>query len=253
MKSSSAGLPAGCRAGLLARTLYRRLAASLNVKHRLAIMETAIALLLIVCATFSFAQNSPPPSAQELAAQVDRHYDQLHTLKAGFREDYAGLGMTRAEGGTLFLQKPGRMLWQYTTPRGKIFLLDGKYAWLYAQGDAQVQRMPAKDLNDLRSPLRFLLGHTQLQKELTGLKLIAASNGLYTLSGLPKGQENRVTRLSLTVTAAGAITAIEVVEADGATTRFTFSNEQPNAAIPPTLFQFTPPPGVPVVDAMPPV
>ena len=207
----------------------------------------------VSCAPPSFGQSSPTPSAQELAARVDRHYDQLHSLKAGFREDYAGLGMTRTETGTLFLRKPGRMLWQYSAPAGKIFLLDGKYAWLYTQGDAQVQRIPAKEMDDLRSPLRFLLGHTQLAKELGGLKLVAASNGQYTLTGLPKGQESRVTRLSLTVTAAGAITAIEVVEVDGANTRFTFTGELPDAPIPAETFHFTPPPGVPVVDAMPPV
>ena len=106
------------------------------------------------------------PSAHELAQRVDRHYDQLQSLKAGFSESYAGLGMTKTESGTLLLRKPGRMMWQYSSPPGKIFLLDGKYAWFYTQGDAQVQRIPAKELDDLRSPLRFLLGHTQLEKEI---------------------------------------------------------------------------------------
>jgi outer membrane lipoprotein carrier protein len=204
-------------------------------------------------ALLGFGQEPAQVTAHELATRVDRHYDQLHSLKAGFREDYAGLGMTRTESGTLFLRKPGRMLWRYSTPAGKIFLLDGKYAWLYTKGDAQIQRIPSKELDDLRSPLRFLLGRTQLEKELTGLKLEGASNGLYTLSGLPKGQENHVTRLELTVTAAGAISALEVQEVDGATTRFTFTGEQPDAAIPAETFHFTPPAGVPVVDTMPPV
>jgi outer membrane lipoprotein carrier protein len=207
----------------------------------------------IPAAALVFAQTPPAPSAQELAARVDRHYDQLHSLTAGFRQEYAGLGMTRAESGTLYLRKPERMLWQYSAPAGKIFLLDGKYAWLYTQGDAQVQRIPVKDLDDLRSPLQFLLGRTKLEKELSGLKLAGGANGLYTLSGAPKGQENRVARLSLTVTAAGAIVAIEVVEVDGASTRFTFTGEQPDAQIPDATFHFTAPPGVPVVDAMPPV
>jgi outer membrane lipoprotein carrier protein len=220
-------------------------------------LAIACAVLALGCggapALLAFGQGPAQITALELAARVDRHYDQLHSLKAGFREDYAGLGMTRAETGTLFLRKPGQMLWQYTTPAGKIFLLDGKFAWLYAKGDAQVQRVPARELDDLRSPLRFLLGHTQLAKELTGLKLDGVSNGRYTLSGLPKDQENRVTRLSLTVTAAGTITALEFVEVDGATTRFTFTGEQPEAPIPAETFHFAPPAGVPVVDAMPPV
>jgi len=212
-----------------------------------------VSAVLGASALLALGQEPALLTAHELAARVDHHYDQLHSLKAGFREDYAGLGMTRTETGTLFLRKPGRMLWQYSTPAGKIFLLDGRYAWLYARGDAQVQRLPSKELDDLRSPLRFLLGHTQLEKELTGLKLESAGNGHYTLSGLPRGQDNRVTRLALTVTAAGAISAIEIVEVDGATTRFAFTDEQPDATIPADIFRFTPPAGVPVVDAMPPV
>jgi outer membrane lipoprotein carrier protein len=188
-----------------------------------------------------------------LAQRVDRHYDQLHSLKAGFTENYAGLGMQRTESGTLLLEKPGRMKWEYSSPPGKIFLLDGKYAWFYTKGDAQVQRIQAKELDDLRSPLRFLLGHTNLAKEVSNLTVAAAPNGEFLLTGQPRGQEKRVTRLTLTVTSAGAITAIEIEEADGALTRFTFTGEQPDATISPQVFQFTPPPGVPVVNAMPPV
>lgn len=228
--------------------------------RRIGPLRAAGARRVVLCAglslgVFAAARSSAQsaPSALELAARIDRHYDQLHSLKAGFREDYAGLGMTRTETGTLLLRKPGRMLWRYTAPAGKIFLLDGRFAWLYSRGDAQVQRIPAKEIDDLRSPLRFLLGHTQIEKELTGLKLAAAANGQYTLSGLPRGRQNRVKSLSLTVTAAGEIAAIEIVETDGATTRFSFTNQQPDAPIAPATFRFAPPPGVPVVDAMPPV
>ncbi len=227
---------------------------SLRTLSRCAGLSLLAGALLSTCL---FAQERSPsaqtPSAHDLAQRVDRHYDQLHSLKAGFTENYAGLGMQRTESGTLLLVKPGRMKWQYSSPPGKIFLLDGKYAWFYTKGDAQVQRIPAKELDDLRSPLRFLLGHTNLEKEIANLTVAAAPDGVFLLSGQPRGQEKRVARLTLTVTAAGAITAIEIEEADGALTRFTFTGEQPDAAIPPQVFQFTPPPGVPVVDAMPPV
>jgi outer membrane lipoprotein carrier protein len=204
------------------------------------------------------AQQTPPaapgtakassPGVHDLAHRIDQRYNKLHSLKAGFTESYAGLGVHRSESGTLLLLKPGRMRWDYTSPPGKLFLLDGKFAWFYSQGDAQVQRIPEKQLDDLRSPLRFLLGHTELEKELTGITLTAASNGQFTLTGQPKGQEKRIPRLALTVTPAGAITGIEIEEIDGAITRFTFSDEVPDAAIPPGAFHFNPLPGVPVID-----
>jgi outer membrane lipoprotein carrier protein len=199
------------------------------------------------------AQDSAKDSAKEMAARVDRHYNQLHSLKAGFTESYQGMGVKRTESGTMLLLKPGRMKWDYTSPQGKIFLLDGKFAWFYTRGDRQVQRIPAKELDDLRSPLRFLLGHTELEKEMNNLTVAAAPNGGFTLTGQPKGQEKRVTRVSLTVNAEANIDAIEIEEPDGALTRFTFTGEQPNVAIPEDTFHFTPPPGVPVVNALPPV
>jgi outer membrane lipoprotein carrier protein len=197
--------------------------------------------------------NSSSPDVHELAHRVDQHYNKLHSLKAGFTESYAGLGVHRSERGTLLLLKPGRMRWDYTSPPGKLFVLDGKYAWFYSQGDAQVQRIPEKQLDDLRSPLRFLLGHTELEKELTHIALTTAPDGQFTLTGQPKGQEKRIPRLALTVTPIGAITGIEIEEIDGAITRFTFSGQVPNAAIPPGAFRFTPPAGVPVIDTPPPV
>lgn len=208
---------------------------------------------LLAAALFPAVLCAQATNVHDVAKRVDQHYNQLRSLRASFTETYQGLGMNRTESGTLLLLKPGRMRWDYSSPAGKLFLLDGKYAWSYTRGDAQVQRIPAKKLDDLRSPLRFLLGHTQLEKELSGLALKSAANGAFTLTGKIKGQENRIARLSLTVTATGTITGIEIEEADGALTRFHFSGEEPNAPLSDSLFRFTPPKGVPVVDALPPV
>ena len=210
--------------------------------------------LLLAAALFSAGLNAQQRSltAHDLASRVDRHYNQLRSLKAGFSETYQGMGIKRTESGALLLLKPGRMKWDYASPAGKLFLLDGKYAWFYTRGDPQVQRIPAKELDDLRSPLRFLLGHTEIEKEMTSLTLASAPNGCFTLTGQPKDQEKRIARFALTVTADGAIAAIEIEETDGALTRFTFTGEQPNAAVPADAFHFTPPPGVPVVNALPP-
>ncbi len=199
-----------------------------------------------------FAQ-APAPSAKQLAARVDRHYNRLHTLQTAFTETYQGMGMERTDSGTLLLEKPGRMKWEYDSPPGKVFLLDGKYAWFYTPGDPQVQRMAAKDLDDLRSPLRYLLGHTELEKEFANLTMTPASDGRFTLAGQPKDAQDRIAHVALTVTAEGVITGIAIEDTGGALTRFTFTREQPNVPMPPGTFHFTPPPGVPVVKGLPPV
>lgn len=208
-------------------------------------------LLLAAALLSSSLSRAQAPSLHDLAQRVDKRYNQLRSLKANFSETYAGMGRKRTESGVVMLAKPGRMRWDYSAPAGKTFVLDGKYAWFYTRGAAQAQRIPAKQLDDLRSPLRFLLGHTQIEKEMTNLSM-AAVGGHYTLAGQIKGDQ-RMKRVTLTVTAEGSILALDAEENDGSTTHIGLSSEQPNVALPESTFHFTPPAGVPVVDALPPV
>jgi outer membrane lipoprotein carrier protein len=196
-----------------------------------------------------------PLVAQEndaLVRKVDDHYNHLGSLRAHYTESYAGMGMVRSEEGTLLLKKPGRMRWSYAAPVGKVFVLDGKFAWFYTPGDAQATRVPAKQLDDLRSPLRFLLGHTQLKKELDDLTVVADGSG-FRISGVPKGMAQRVKLLSLWVTAGGAIERMKLEEVDGAVTEFAFSGMQENVPVRDADFAFVPPDGVSVVEGLPPI
>lgn len=196
------------------------------------------------------------PQAVEMAKKVDAHYNHLHTLEARYTERYRGMGMDRTETGTLLLRKPGMMRWSYDDPAGKVFLLDGKNAVSYTPGDSQADRVPAKKLNDLESPLRFLLGHADLNRELQGLTLTEVMLGSkvgYTLSGAPKGLEARVRQIGVTVDAQGIIHELRIEETDGAVTDFTFTDMHENVPAPLSDFTFTPPPGVSVVDGGAPI
>lgn len=192
-------------------------------------------------------------SVHTLAGRIDHHYNSLRSLKVDFTQTYEGMGMNRRESGTLLLKRPGRMRWTYSNPAGKLFILDGRNAYFYSPGDTTAQRVPAKDLNDLRSPLRLLLGHTKLEKEMNHLTASPNADGTWTLTGIPRGLEKRVSSFSLTANAEGVIQSMQIDETDGVRNTFTFSNQQPNAPASNSDFVFTPPAGVTIVDGMPPV
>jgi outer membrane lipoprotein carrier protein len=165
----------------------------------------AIPALILLLSSVLPAQTG----VHSLAARVDRRYDHMHTLQARFTETYTGAGMSRTESGTLLLKKPGRMRWDYGQPRPKLFLSDGQTAWFYVPGERQARRTPVKQLDDLRSPLRYLLGKTKLEKELDGLSLAPdqppVSAGDIVLRGIPKGMRDRVEQTLLEVTPDGLI------------------------------------------------
>ena len=213
------------------------------------------AVLVLAGVISASAQAAPSHRADAETAilhKVDDHYNHLASLRARYVERYTGMGMSRSESGTLLLKKPGRMAWHYDTPAGKVFVFDGKFAWFYTPGDPQAQKIPAKQLDDLRTPLRFLLGHTKLEKELDGI-IVAPVGEQIRITGVPRGMGSRVKQLTLTVTGTGAITAMQLEEVDGAKTEFSFTAIEENVPVRESDFTFVPPSGVTIVSASQPI
>jgi outer membrane lipoprotein carrier protein len=200
----------------------------------------------------AIASANPAPDVHAIAQAVDERYNHLHTLQAEFTEVYRGAGMERTESGTLWLKKPGKMRWEYRSPRDKLFLSDGKDAWFYVPGERQVRRTAVKKLDDLRSPLAFLLGKTKLEKELQGLSVAPdvapLATGNVVLRGVPKSLADRVSQVLLEVTPEHWIGRIIIEEVDGSVTEYRFTNQREDVAIPDQKFQFMVPDGVEVID-----
>ena len=187
-----------------------------------------------------------------VAAAIDTHYNHLHSLQAEFVETYRGSGMERTESGTLSLKKPGKMRWEYRSPRAKLFVSDGKDAWFYVPDDRQARKTSAKKLEDIRSPLAFLLGKTKLEKELQGLSLASDKEPLHpgniVLRGVPRGLSDRISEILVEVTPEHQIARIVIQEADGASTDYRFGEMKEDAPMKDAEFQFKVPAGTETVE-----
>lgn len=208
-------------------------------------------LSAVVLASVSAVQVFAQTDVHAIADKVDQRYNHMQTLEAQFAETYSGAGMTRTESGTLTLKKPGRMRWDYEQPRPKMFLTDGTTAWFYVPGEKQVRRAPVKQLDDLRSPLRYMLGKTKLEKEFVGLSIASGQKPLYdgdiVLQGIPKSLADRVANTLVEVSPDGLILRIVIDQMDGSLTEFRFLQQRENVQVPDQRFHFVPPPGVEVV------
>ena len=207
----------------------------------------AISLVLVTTATV-FGQND----VHKIADRLDQHYNHIETLQVSFSETYRGAGVNRNEAGTLLLKKPGKMRWDYRQPRPKLFLSDGKTAWFYVPGEQQVRKASVKTLDDFRSPLRYLLGKTKLEREFDGLSLApdvkTLEAGNVVLRGVPKSMADRVNQVLLEITPDSRLRRIVIEEGDGSTTEFQFTDEKTNSSLMDAQFRFTPPPGVETIE-----
>lgn len=210
-------------------------------------------VLLSTCLTAALVATARPAvEVKPLAAAVDEHYNHLHSLQAEFTEIYRGSGIERTESGILWLKKPGKMCWEYRSPREKLFVSDGKAAWFYVPGDQQARKMDARKLDDVRSPLAFLLGKTKLEKELQALSLAPDISPLdpknVVLRGVPRALADRVSEILLEIAPDKHIVRIVINEVDGSETEYRFTDQREEIAISDSRFQFRPPAGTETID-----
>jgi outer membrane lipoprotein carrier protein len=207
---------------------------------------------MIVCCA-GVGMSAAESDVHSIAAAVDDHYNHLRSLQAEFTEIYRGNGVERTESGTLWLKKARKMRWEYRSPREKLFLTDGQDAWFYVPGEQQARREPFRKLEDLRSPLGFLLGKTKLEKELQGLSLAPdtapITSGDVVLRGVPEGMEDQVSQVLLEIQPDHQIARIVLEGADGSVTEYRFSQQKENIVVSDERFRFSPPPGVETVES----
>ena len=215
-------------------------------------LSTGFLLLLLLYGP-SLRAQSHPADARQVAAAIDARYNGMKSLRAEFTEIYSGGGIRRSESGTLWIKKPGKMRWDYSSPQKKTFVTDGATAWFYVPGERQARRTPLKKLDDLRSPLRYLLGRTKLDKELRGLSLAPDVSpekpGDVVLRGIPVGMEDRISQVLLESDGQGFLRRIVMEELDGSRTEFRLEDQQENIAISGAQFSFQPPLGVEVLQS----
>ena len=207
-----------------------------------------------------FAVITFPAHAEDihrLARAVDDHYNHLRSLQSDFTEIYRGDGPERVESGTLWLKKPRKMRWEYRSPSEKLFVSDGQAVWFYLPAERQLRKTALRKLDDVRSPLAFLLGKTKLENELRGLSKVVDQSplgaGNTLLRGVPQGivpqaMAGQVSEVQLEITPSDQIVRIVLMEQDGATTEFRFAGWKENLELSDSRFQFAPPPGVETVE-----
>jgi outer membrane lipoprotein carrier protein len=183
-----------------------------------------------------------------LLGKVESRYNQAKTLEVLFIESYTPLGKApRTESGKLMLRKPGRMRWDYTQPKGKLFVSDGKNLWLYTPVDNRAEKMKLQESEDMRAPLAFLLGKLNFEKEFRNLQA-RAEGGATRIAAEPKTDNLPYSAVEFVVTPDFRIREVKVTGFDQSVLGFAFDQEKMDPPLDSNLFQFKPPIGAKVVE-----
>jgi outer membrane lipoprotein carrier protein len=229
--------------------------------------------VLLLCGPVWPGVNIPSLSADDsqipLVKAMEQKYGKANGLQAVFLERYFDNGtLVRAESGRAYFRKPGKMRWEYEKPEKNLFLVDGKYAWFYTPVDRTATKMPARQSEDLRTPLALLTEGGRLSRVCekvvpatmpaipagqvrsangTGYECILKGEGAKGSSGADRGSS---TRIFFEITEKGELARVVAKDAGSVETEFSFKEWAFNPPMAEALFHFNLPPGVVIVDGL---
>lgn len=228
-------------------------------------MREQLLLLLSLYLTINAASDVKP-----YVTRLEARYRSARTLQASFLENYSENGrLVRAEAGTAYFRRPGKMRWEYESPEKNLFLVDGKTAWFYVPADHTATRVPAKRSADWRTPLALLAGEMKLsrfcatiqpaanEKPETSDNVVlscklripeANSEGPESQAMAPHTEDMVRAVLFEVVRNTGELVRVLVQDPGGVTIEFHFANWVANPPVDDSIFQFHPPPGVAIVN-----
>src|SRR5579863_10279952 len=141
-------------------------------------MRTLGVLLLLWAAP---ANSADPSDPTPFLKGIEKRYNNVTTLQVNFAETYArNRGPKRTEKGILYRRKPNKMRWEYTSPAGKLWVIDGKFTYSYDPADKPAKRTPFKEDADMRVPLAFMLGQINFDRDFGRYETDKKSPGLIT-------------------------------------------------------------------------
>lgn len=185
--------------------------------------------------------------AVALVRRIEAHHRAVLDLTARFTQTYRSgvLGRELVERGTLWVKRPGRMLWEYEEPEKKLFVCDGRSYYFYVPADRQV--IVRDQAADRRAPALLLAGEGGILDRFDATLEGASADGRR-LRLTPREADPEMESVYLEVDTASRITSIEVLDAQGNRSRFRFERIRENVGVGDERFRFKIPRGVEVVE-----
>lgn len=169
------------------------------------------------------APSTPDPATSAAFARAATLYTDGNAHASPFVQIYTPAGFTtaRRESGTLWIQAPQRVRFDYDAPEKKTFTYDAGEGRLFTPDDKQltIQKLSAEDR--ARLPIVFLTDPAELAREYA-ISSEAAEGGSTRLLLKPRAARPELAWLRLTVARDGSVPELSYEDSSGNRTEFRF-------------------------------
>jgi chaperone LolA len=198
-------------------------------------------IALAALAVLPRAAGADPAADAQALARLEKGLANLGSVRAEFTQDLLGKDGSSAEhaAGTLYLKKPGRFRWDYSSPK-QLIVCDGTTLWLY---DPELEQATTRRVRDTLSqtPAMLLSGEARVRDGFE-VRDGGRAAGLEWIVLVPRANDTDFREIRLGFDGE-TLRRMEFADKLNQRTAITLAHLERNAQLSDSLFKFVAPPG----------
>lgn len=213
-----------------------------------------IALFFCACLLQPATGRAGTLTPLEIAQRIQETYEKTTSFKAEFLQTSSVSDMERRQrrgSGTMVIQKPGLLRWDYVSPDKQVLVSDGKNFSLYFAAENQMIVTPAKEYLQEDVTYNFFSGKGNLLQdfEVSAIPGDPQKPGILSIMLVPKKTHAQVATLNVWVDEGTfLVNRLEILDHLGSVTNLMLFNTGVNKPVPAEYFHFTPPAGTEIIE-----
>lgn len=213
-----------------------------------------IALFFCACLLQPAAGRTGTLTPLEIAQRIQETYEKTTSFKADFLQTSSVGDMERRQrrgSGSMVIQKPGLLRWDYVSPDKQVLVSDGKNFSLYFAAENQMIVTPAKEYLQEDVTYNFFSGKGNLLQdfEVSAIPGDPQKHGILSIMLVPKKTHAQVATLNVWVDEGTfLVNRLEILDHLGSVTNLMLFNTGVNKPVPAEYFHFTPPAGTEIIE-----
>jgi len=190
-----------------------------------------------------------PPEAETALARAAAFYGDGAAHAAAFHQTYTPSGFTavRRESGTVWIQAPERLRFDYGDPEKKIFTYDAGEGRLYTPEDRQLAVEKVSPEDRARLPIVFLSDPARLAS-LYEIAVEPGETGIVRMRLRPRSADSELSWLQISISKDGTMGELVYQDSSGNRTDFRFEKWRKTKARPAADYRVMGPPGTRVLE-----
>lgn len=181
------------------------------------------------------------------AENLDRFFSDVSTFEASFVQVVLdeNLDTLDESAGRMWMSRPGRFRWNYEPPNEQQIIGDGRNIWIF---DPELEQVTVRNMDESlgRSPAILLAGDGEFA-ELYEVEELGSQGNINWVSIKPKNEEGSFSQVQLGFES-DQLKLIQLLDRLEQITRIILTDPEANPELSNDVFEFTPPPGIDVID-----